>query len=408
MSDATSAAGELIYTRLFEAPRDLVFRCLIEPEHLTHFWGPIGMSTTVGNIIIDARPGGVFETVMVNDSDGSRYRMRAIYDEIVEPERLVWTDLDTGVSTTATFADLGDSRTEIHIRQSNVPEAFRSPEAQAGFSTSLDRFATYLGTLWNRAQSSHVTSADGTTISYDRVGNGPPVILVLGAFNERAAGAPLAAHLAGTFTVLNYDRRGRGASNDTLPYAVDREIDDLEALIGAAGPSASVFGYSSGAVLALRAAARGLPITKLALYDPPFQIRGASPDQWTDLARQIEDLVSVGRRGDAVELFQTKGVGIPPEVVAQLRHAPFWPALEAIAHTLAYDSLILACPPELLGSVSMPTLVIHGGASPDPIREAARAVADGLPLAQLHTLPGQTHDLVPDVLGPHLEQFYAD
>jgi len=253
-----------------------------------------------------------------------------------------------------------------------------------------------------------ITSTDGTTISYDRDGNGPPVILVLGAFNERATGAPLAARLAATLTVFNYDRRGRGASKDTLPYAVDREIEDLEALIGAAGGSASVFGYSSGAVLGMRAAARGLPIIKLALYDPPFQIQGTSPDYWTDLARQLDDLVSAGRRGDAVELFQTKAVGIPPEVVAQLRQAPFWPALEAIAHTLAYESLILACPPELVGSVSTPTLVIRGEHSPDPIRAAARAVADGLPHAQLHTLPGQTHDLAPDVLAPLLEQFYTD
>lgn len=255
---------------------------------------------------------------------------------------------------------------------------------------------------------SSITSADGTMISYDRDGDGPPVILVLGAFNERASGAPLAAYLTTAFTVFNYDRRGRGTSSDTLPYAVDREIDDLEALIVAAGGSASVFGYSSGAVLAMRAAARGLPITKLVLYDPPFQVGGTGPDHWTDLAGQLNDLVRAGRRGDAVELFQTKGVGIPPEVVAQLRQAPFWPALEAIAHTLAYESLILAAPPELLGSVSTPTLVIHGEASPDPIRAAALAVADGLPHAELHTLPGQTHDLVPDALGPVLEKFYTD
>ena len=255
---------------------------------------------------------------------------------------------------------------------------------------------------------SSITSSDGTTISYDRGGDGPPVILVLGAFNTRDTGAPLAAHLAARFTVVNYDRRGRGASTDTLPYAVDREIDDLEALIGAAGGSAAVFGYSSGAVLSMRAAAFGLPITKLALYDPTFQIPGTSPESWTDLARQIDDLVSAGRRGEAVELFQTRAVGIPPEVVAQLRQAPFWPGLEAIAQTLAYESLICACPPELAGSVGTPTLVIHGDASPDPVQVAARALADGLPDARLLALPGQTHDLVPDVLVPVLQRFYTD
>jgi pimeloyl-ACP methyl ester carboxylesterase len=213
--------------------------------------------------------------------------------------------------------------------------------------------------------------------------------------------------LTASLTVVNYDRRGRDTSTDTLPYTVDREIDDLEALIGAAGGSASVFGYSSGAVLTLRAAARGVSITKLALYDPPFQIAGTNPHYWTDLARQIDELVSAGRRGDAVELYQTKAVGIPPEVVAQLRQAPFWPALEAIAHTLAYESLILACPPELVGSVSTPTLVIHDEASPDPIRTATGALANGLPHAQLHALAGQTHDLVPEVVGPLLQQFYA-
>jgi uncharacterized protein YndB with AHSA1/START domain len=151
MSGITSGTGELVYTRIFEAPRELVFRCMIEPEHLTHFWGPIGTSTPLGGITVDARPGGVFETVMVNDADGSQYAMRAIYDEIVEPERLVWTDTGTGVTTTSTFADLGNFRTEIRIRQTNVPEPFRSPEAQAGFLTSFDRFAAHLSTLSSAA-----------------------------------------------------------------------------------------------------------------------------------------------------------------------------------------------------------------------------------------------------------------
>jgi uncharacterized protein YndB with AHSA1/START domain len=136
--------GELLYSRIFRAPRELVFRCMIEPAHLTHFWGPQGVSTPGSGITVDPRPGGAFETVMVSDADGTEYRMRAVYVEIVEPERLVWRDLDNGVTTTSTFTDLGDSTTEITIRQSNVPDRFRSPEARAGFATSLDRFEAYL------------------------------------------------------------------------------------------------------------------------------------------------------------------------------------------------------------------------------------------------------------------------
>jgi uncharacterized protein YndB with AHSA1/START domain len=146
MSDQ-AAPDELIYTRVFEAPRELVFRCLIEPEHLTHFWGPAGVSTPLETIKVDARPGGVFETVMVNDADGSQYPTRAVFVEVTEPERLVWTEPDTGVTTTSTLRDLGGSRTEVRIHQVNVPAEYRSPEAQAGFLTSLDRFAAYLAKL---------------------------------------------------------------------------------------------------------------------------------------------------------------------------------------------------------------------------------------------------------------------
>jgi uncharacterized protein YndB with AHSA1/START domain len=144
MTDHAPAADELVYTRVFEAPRELVFRCMIEPEHLTHFWGPSGVSTPLETITVDARPGGSFETVMVNDTDGSRYPTRAIFIEVTEPERLVWQEPDNGVVTTSTFRDLSGTRTEVTIHQANVPAAFRSPEARAGFATSLDRFAAYL------------------------------------------------------------------------------------------------------------------------------------------------------------------------------------------------------------------------------------------------------------------------
>ena len=147
MTDQAPAAGEFTYTRVFDAPRELVFRCMLEPEHLTHFWGPAGVSTPLETIKVDARPGGVFETVMVNDSDGARYPTRAVYVEIAEPERIVWTEPGSGVTTTSIFRDLGGERTELQIRQANAPEGYRSPEARAGFSTSLDRLAAYLEKL---------------------------------------------------------------------------------------------------------------------------------------------------------------------------------------------------------------------------------------------------------------------
>jgi uncharacterized protein YndB with AHSA1/START domain len=144
MSDPIVGTDELLITRIFDAPRELVFRCMIDPQHLTHFWGPKGTSTPLDDITVDARPGGVFETVMVNDADGSRYPMRAVYVEIVEPEKLVWSDPTSGMTTTSTFADIGGSRTEVLIHQTHVPAMFLSADAQAGFSSSLDRFADYL------------------------------------------------------------------------------------------------------------------------------------------------------------------------------------------------------------------------------------------------------------------------
>jgi uncharacterized protein YndB with AHSA1/START domain len=142
-----SDQAELTYTRVFDAPRGLVFRCMLEPEHLTHFWGPAGTSAPQALITVDPRPGGIFEVVMVSDADGSSYTMHAVYLEIVAPERIVWTEPGTGVITTSTFTDLAGARTEVRIHQANVPPAARRPESQAGFLTSLDRFAAYLQTL---------------------------------------------------------------------------------------------------------------------------------------------------------------------------------------------------------------------------------------------------------------------
>jgi uncharacterized protein YndB with AHSA1/START domain len=141
--------GELTYRRVHRASRDLLFACMTTPEHLTHFWGPAGTTTPVGDIVIDLRPGGAFETTMVNDADGSTYTMRAVYAEILRPERLVWIepDVEGGMRTTVTFVDLGDGSTEVITHQTNVPAAYLSAEARAGFATSLDRFDVYLATL---------------------------------------------------------------------------------------------------------------------------------------------------------------------------------------------------------------------------------------------------------------------
>ena len=253
-------------------------------------------------------------------------------------------------------------------------------------------------------------SSDGTAIAFDQFGGGPPVIMTVAAFNTRSATEPLARALAPRFTVLNYDRRGRGDSGDSAPYAVEREIDDIAALITAAGGSAAVFGYSSGATLALKAAASGLPVTKLVLYEPPFRTDDSRPPLPAGFASQLAELVAAGRCGDAVELYQTVAVGIPEQVVAQLRRAPFRPGLEAVAHTLAYDAAIigdLSLPTGLLATVTIPALVICGEQSPPFLRAAAQAAAAALPHGRLATLAGQTHDINPDATAPVMAEFLA-
>ncbi len=146
MTDATET-HELEIMRVFDAPRELVFRCMIEPEHLTHFWGPVGMSTPLATITVEPRPGGRFETTMVNDATGEEYPTRGVFVEVTPPERLVWTEPEFGITNTSTFTDLGDGRTEVRIHQTDLPEMFTTPEARAGFESSLDKFAAYLATL---------------------------------------------------------------------------------------------------------------------------------------------------------------------------------------------------------------------------------------------------------------------
>ncbi|HEU4423522.1 MAG TPA: alpha/beta hydrolase [Pilimelia sp.] len=252
-----------------------------------------------------------------------------------------------------------------------------------------------------------VISRDGTIIAYERPGAGPPVILVVGALNDRSTGAPLAALLATRFTVFTYDRRGRGDSGDTAPYAVDREIEDLDALVREAGGSAYVFGYSSGAILALAAAARGLAIEKLALYEPPFMVTEDRPRPSAGTTARLAALVGAGRREEAAAFFQTEVVGIPATVVAKWRRAPSWPALAGMAHTLVYELAIVGdrSLPASLAAVTAPTLVLAGERSPAELRLAARAVAEALPRARHQCLADQSHDIVAPAVAPVLADF---
>lgn len=254
-----------------------------------------------------------------------------------------------------------------------------------------------------------LTSKDGTSIAFDRLGGGPPVILVCGGSVDRMSNAALAELLAQHFTVLNYDRRGRGDSGDSPPYAVEREIEDIQALAEAAGGSAFLYGTSSGAALALEAA-HALPgtIAKLALWEPPY-IPAGFPRPPADTAKVFADLVAQGRRGDAAEFFMAKVVGLPPEFVEQARNSPWWPAQEAIAHTLAYDATVMGdyiLPAKRAAAVAAPTVVIAGEASFPFMVATAQALADAMPNAQLRTLAGQPHNVDPAVLAPVLVEFF--
>lgn len=259
-----------------------------------------------------------------------------------------------------------------------------------------------------------VTSKDGTSIAFDRTGTGPGLILVGGALSERSAWAPVAGLLAPHFTVVAYDRRGRGDSGDTAPYAVEREVEDIEALIDDVGGTAFVHGQSSGAVLSLEAAAR-LPdkVQKLSLYEPPFIIDDSRPPPPEGFAEHIAELLAADSRAEAVEYWMIDVVGAPAEMVAEMKTAPMWPALEAVAHTLPYDIAVLGenmsgnlLPAERWAAMTAPVLVMDGGASPGWIRHTAETLADALPYGEHRSLLGQTHSAAPDVLAPELEQFF--
>ncbi|MFE6286750.1 alpha/beta fold hydrolase [Streptomyces sp. NPDC057877] len=252
-------------------------------------------------------------------------------------------------------------------------------------------------------------SRDGTPIAYERSGQGPAVILVSGAMSTGATVAPLAGALSDHCTVLAYDRRGRGGSGDTAPYEVAREVEDLAALIEAAGGEAALYGVSSGGALALHAAASGLPVRQVAVYEAPFALEDADARARAEYTERLTAALGEGRRGDAVALFLSL-TGLAPQLIEGARQSPMWSEMEAIAPTLAYDDQVMGdgrVPHALLTSVTCPVLALAGGASAEWMRQAARAVAEAAPEGAYRVLADQNHLVEPAVLAPVLAEFFT-
>jgi pimeloyl-ACP methyl ester carboxylesterase len=259
-----------------------------------------------------------------------------------------------------------------------------------------------------------VTSSDGTKIAYEKVGSGPPVILVNGALSGRKAGSKIATLLAPHFTVYTYDRRGRGESGDTKPYAVEREIEDIAALIDVAGGAVSLAGFSSGAALSLEAAsALGPKVGKLVVYEAPYDDAENVPAEWKAYKAEQAALLAAGRRGEAVE-HHLKYVGAPEAAIAEMKASPAWAEMEAMAQALPYDAAVVgedrSVPVERVARIKAEALVMDGGASREAMpfmRTTADKIAKAIPKARRHTLEGQAHNASAEAISPVLVEFLS-
>lgn len=249
-----------------------------------------------------------------------------------------------------------------------------------------------------------VQSTDGTEIAFERTGQGPALVLVVGAFCDRSSKKSLAAGLAAWFEVYEYDRRGRGDSSETGPYAIEREVEDLAAVIAAANGSAFVFGDSSGGALALEAAARSVPLRAVAVYEPPYV-----PGPSSAVADELDSLVAAGRPGTATERFLTL-MGTPPQVLDQMKAGPYWAHMEAFAPSLSREVRLCndgAVPTQRLAGITAPTLALAGGASPAAMHDAAVAIATAVTNGRSRALERQSHAVADEVLIPVLSEFFT-
>ncbi|WP_020389494.1 alpha/beta hydrolase [Kribbella catacumbae] len=252
------------------------------------------------------------------------------------------------------------------------------------------------------------TSTDGTKLEYDRTGSGPAVVLIGAGPTGRTANAELAALLSASCTVLNYDRRGRGGSGDTAPYSVDRELEDLAAVVAAAGEDVSLFGTSGGAMLAFKAVANGLSVRRIAVWEPPYILPGSRPPVPADYADQQAALAAAGDRSGMAELFLSQAAGLPPEFVKPLMDGPYWGFLEAASSpALMYDAQLagdFSLDPAQQAKITCPLLILDGNTT-DWLTQAANAVADASPVPIRQTLPGQQHNVESSALAEPLIKF---
>lgn len=418
---------ELTVERIVGIPAGLAWEGWTEPEHIARWWGPKRWTTTIYEM--DVTPGGVWRYSLKSDEQsGEEVFCRAVYEEVTAPCKLVYTDsfadrdwkivANSEMLTTVLFEEApGGTRLSIVTQFANV-EQLESAEAMGmieGFSDAYDRLEQYIETLLGGREMETVISRDGTKIAYEKKGAGPALILVSSAAADHHDAASLAEQLAAHFTVYNYDRRGRGFSTDTAPYAVEREVEDIEALIQIAGGQARLFGSSSGAVLALEAASRlGELVTKLYMYEPPFIVNDSRKRVSANYVEHLNQLIENGKRTEAVEYFATEALGIPEAFIDYMKADPSWGKMESLSHTLAYDGQIMGATqsgkplPADRWVVDVPAYIIVGENSEALFHDAAGALAELLPQSSVHTLPGQDHSAVvaaPEVLAKAIIDF---
>jgi pimeloyl-ACP methyl ester carboxylesterase len=254
-----------------------------------------------------------------------------------------------------------------------------------------------------------VRSTDGVQIAYDVTGSGAPLVIVNGALSDRSSSGHIRLLLDPFFTTIAFDRRGRGDSGDGNVYAPGNEVEDLRAVLEAVDKEAVVYGHSSGAVLALEAAASGLPIAALGLYEPPFNLPGSRTLAASDLPDRLAALIANHDRDGAVRLFLEEAVGLPEPVIDDLESGPGWPRMVGMAPTVRYDTLLVGSGdlPTWLPKVDIPALVMAGSATPAWLRSSAQALADGLPNGRYVELAGQTHQAAPEAVAGQLRDFFS-